>query len=70
MSDKKPLSEAQLRANKKYDKLHSEYVTFKTKKGARERIKRAAIIKGETTNGFIRNVLNEAVRGVTGQPME
>jgi predicted HicB family RNase H-like nuclease len=57
-------------AQDKYDKENIETVSFKTKKGARERIKEAATATGQSTNGFIRSSLNKAVQEATGQPME
>ena len=65
-----PVSEAQRRANAKYDKENYQYITFKAKKGSRERIAQAAAATGETVNGFIRGTLNKAVFDTTGQPME
>ena len=72
MSDEtiRPVSEARRRANAKYDKENYQYITFKAKKGSRERIAQAAEVKGETVNGFIRSTLNRAVKDATGRSME
>ena len=68
--EKAPVSEARKRANAKYDKENYQYITFKAKKGSRERIAQAAEAAGETVNGFIRVTLNRAVEDFTGSPME
>lgn len=70
MSDKKAISEARKRANAKHDEQNYQYISFKARKGSRERITAAAKAVGESTNGFIRVVLNKAVLEATGQPME
>ena len=57
-------------AQDKYDRENVETISFKTKKGARVRLKDAATITNQSINGFIRATLNEAVKGVTGVPME
>ena len=57
-------------AQDKYDNANVETVSFKTKKGARIRLKEAATALGQSTNGFIRSSLNKAVRDATGRPME
>jgi len=66
----KPLSEAQKRSNSKHDKEHWEYLTVKAHVGAKERVKEAASKLGKTTNGFMREVLSEAVEKVIGKPLE
>lgn len=67
---KKPVSEAQKRANAKYDKANFQYITFKAKKGSRDRIVQAAAIKGVSVNGFIREAVDKAVEDTTGLSME
>lgn len=57
-------------AQDRYDKEKTEVISFKTRKGARARIKDAAIATGQTTNGFIRSALNQAVKEATGRTME
>lgn len=57
-------------AQDKYDKENIETVSFKTKKGARLRLKEAAIATGDSINGFIRTSLNKAVEDAIGVPME
>lgn len=57
-------------AQEKYDSENIETVSFKTKKGARSRLKEAAIATNQSTNGFIRAALNKAVQDVLGIPME
>jgi uncharacterized protein (DUF1778 family) len=57
-------------AQDRYDKEKTEVISFKTRKGARARIKEAAEATGQTTNGFIRAVLNHAVKEATGHTME
>jgi uncharacterized protein (DUF1778 family) len=53
-----------------YDKENVETISFKTKKGARDRLKAAATATNQSTNGFIRSTLNAAVEAATGVPME
>jgi predicted HicB family RNase H-like nuclease len=65
-----PVSEKQKGYRDKYDKENFQYITFKAKKGAKERIVEAATASGQSTNGFIRASLNEAVERATGRPME
>ena len=67
---KRPTSEARKRANAKYDKENYQYISFKAKKGSRERIAQAAEVTNDTVNGFIRGALNKAVEGAIGIPME
>jgi predicted HicB family RNase H-like nuclease len=57
-------------AQDKYDKANVETVSFKTKKGARSRLKEAAAATNQSTNGFIRAALNKAVQDILGFPME
>ena len=57
-------------AQEKYDKANVETISFKTKKGAREQLKAAAMATGQSTNGFIRSALNAAVQNAIGEPME
>jgi len=64
------VSDAQRKANAKHDKENFQYITFKARKGSRERIAQAATATGETVNGFIRKTLNKAVHDATGSPME
>ena len=65
-----PVSEKQKGYRDKYDKENFQYITFKTRKGAKERIVEAATTTGQSTNGFIRATLDKAVQEATGQPME
>jgi predicted HicB family RNase H-like nuclease len=57
-------------AQDKYDKENVETISFKTRKGARERLKTAAAATGQSVNGFIRATLNKAVQDAIGSPME
>lgn len=57
-------------AQDKYDKENVETISFKTKKGARLRLKEAATTMNQSTNGFIRATLNNAVQEAIGVPME
>jgi len=57
-------------AQDEYDRANVETISFKSKKGARIRLKQAASATGQSVNGFIRGALNKAVLGVTGAPME
>ena len=68
--EKSSMSEARKRANAKHDKENFQYITFKARKGSRERIVEAATVTGQSTNSFIRSTLNKAVRDATGVPME
>ena len=65
-----PVSEKQSVSRNKHDKENFQYITFKARKGARERIVEAATATGQSTNGFIRSTLNKAVQDATGAPME
>lgn len=65
-----PVSESRRRANDKHDKENFQYITFKARKGAKERIVEAATATGQSTNGFIRAAVNKAVQETTGKPME
>jgi len=65
-----PISDAKKKANAKHDKENFQYITFKARKGAKERIVEAATATGQSTNGFIRATLNRAVQEATGNPME
>jgi uncharacterized protein (DUF1778 family) len=65
-----PVSEKQKGYRDKYDKENFQYITFKAKKGAKERITAAATATNQSTNGFIRSTLNAAVEAATGVPME
>ena len=64
------VSDAQKRASAKHDKENFQYITFKAKKGSKERLTVAATIAGMSTNGFIRASLNQSVEELTGKPME
>lgn len=68
--EKRPLSEARKRANAKHDKENFQYITFKARKGAKDRIVEAAEATNQSTNGFIRSALNDAVQRITGKPLE
>lgn len=65
-----PTSKSQRKASAKHDKDNFQYITFKARKGSRERIVEAATATGQSTNGFIRSTLNKAVQEATGIPME
>jgi predicted HicB family RNase H-like nuclease len=65
-----PLSEAKKKSNAKHDKENFQYITFKARKGSRERIVEAAEATKQSTNGFIRSAVNKAVYEATGAPME
>jgi len=65
-----PVNEKQKGYRNKYDKENFQYITFKARKGAKERIVQAATVTGQSTNGFIRATLNKAVQDATGRPME
>jgi len=65
-----PVSDAKKKANAKHDRDHFQYITFKARKGARDRIVEAAQATDQSTNGFIRSSLDKAVQEATGQPME
>lgn len=64
------VSEKQKGYRDKYDKENFQYITFKARKGAKERLTKAALSTGQSTNGFIRATLNRAVQEATGVPME
>jgi uncharacterized protein (DUF1778 family) len=53
-----------------YDRENVDTISFKTKKGARGQLKKAALASGKSMNGFIRDALNDAVMEVIGEPME
>ena len=57
-------------AQDSYDAAHVETISFKARKGSRERIKVAASGTGQSVNGYIRAALNRAVQSDTGEPME
>ena len=65
-----PVSKKQGEYRDKYDKENFQYITFKARKGSKERIVEAAKVTGQSTNGFIRGALNNAVRAATGRYME
>lgn len=65
-----PVSEKKRASNDKHDKANFQYITFKARKGAKERIVEAAEATGQSTNGFIRSSLDEAVKKATGKPLE
>ena len=65
-----PVSESKKRANAKHDKDNFQYITFKARRGSRERIVEAAKASGQSTNGFIRSSLDRAVQDAIGQSME
>ena len=57
-------------AQDKYDKANVDTISFKTKKGAREQLKAAALATEQSINGFILAALNTAVQAAIGEPME
>ena len=59
MPKEKALSEARKRANAKYDKENYQYITFKARKGTRDKIKAAAAGIGESLNGYIIKSIDE-----------
>ena len=70
MSDMQKSKRKRWAAQDEYDKANIETISFKTKKGARIRLKQAATATGQSTNGFIRSTLNKAVESAIGVPME
>jgi uncharacterized protein (DUF1778 family) len=54
----------------KYEAEKIDTISFKTQKGARGQLKKAALASGRSMNGFIRDTLNEAVTKAIGEPME
>lgn len=65
-----PVSEAKKRSNSKHDKENWQYITFKAKVGAKERIAEAVEAMGLTTNGFIREAVSKAVMAAINKPLE
>lgn len=53
-----------------YEAKKIDTISFKTQKGAREQLKKAAHASGKSMNGFIRDALNDAVTDAIGEPME
>lgn len=64
------LSDARKKANAKHDKENFQYITFKARKGSRERIVEAATTTNQSTNGFIRAAVSKAVEDAINKPME
>lgn len=64
------VSDAQRKASAKHDKEHFQYITFKARRGSRDRLLEAATSAGTPLNRFIRDALNKAVEAQTGRPME
>ena len=56
-----PVSEAQKRANAKYNAKAYDRVELKVKKGKKETIKAHAEQQGESLNGFINRAIDEAI---------
>lgn len=56
-----PVSEAQRRANMKYDKENFEYCTVKVRKGKKAKLQAHVAKRGESLNGFINRAIDEAV---------
>ena len=55
---------------KNYESEKVDTISFKTKKGARLKLKSAAAANNKSLNGFIRDSLNAAVLSAIGEPME
>jgi hypothetical protein len=63
-------SDAQLRATAKYDRENYQHISFKTRKGSRDRIKEAAEASGQSVNGFIKEAVSNAIMNAIGKPLE
>ncbi|MCD8239733.1 MAG: hypothetical protein LUC92_10465 [Clostridiales bacterium] len=55
------VSKAQMKATAKYEKLNYDNIRLRVKKGKRDIIKAYAESKGESVNGFINRVIDEAM---------
>ena len=55
------VSEARLRANRKYQEEKLDEIKFRVPKGNKERIQEHAKAQGESTNAFIYRAVNEAI---------
>lgn len=55
------ISEARLRANKKYQLEKTDEIKLRVPKGNKERIQEHAKKQGESTNAFIYRAVNEAI---------
>lgn len=63
-------SESKKRSNSVHDKENWQYITFKARKGSKDRIVEAAETKGMSINGFIREAVSKAVMEATQKPLE
>lgn len=57
------LTEARKRANAKYNAKAYEQIQIRVPKGKKELIQEFATKNGETTNGFINRLIDEAMKG-------
>ncbi len=65
-----PVSEAQRKANIKYDKEHYEYCTVKVKKGSKQALQAIATEQGESINGYIKSAITTRYEADTGKPID
>jgi len=65
-----PSDNKKKRVSSKYDKENWQYITFKARTGAKERIVEAAMVTGLSVNGFIRNALSQAIFTTTNKTLE
>lgn len=65
-----PVSEAQRKANAKYDKEHFEYCTVKVKKGAKQMIQNIAKTNNESINGYIKKAIKAQIKADAGNDIE
>ena len=56
------LSEARKRANEKYNAKAYEQILVRVSKGKKQKIQEYAENNGETTNGFINRIIDEAMK--------
>lgn len=57
------ISEAQKKANQKWDSANLDRLSLAMPKGAKEAVKAFATAHGESVNGFINRAINEAMTG-------
>lgn len=57
------ISEAQKKANQKWDSANLDRLSLAMPKGAKEAVKAFAAAHGESVNGFINRAINEAMTG-------
>ena len=56
------LSEARKRANEKYNAKAYEQILVRVSKGKKQKIQEYAENNGETTNGFINRIIDDAMK--------